>query len=115
MIKKYILSILFLLVSMSPGFSQDLTKIGSDDLKSLLNDSSDKLHIINFWATWCSPCVTELPYFEEAAQKFEGEDVEFTLVNLDFPSQVESRLVPFLEEKKITLKVLLMEELDYDK
>lgn len=115
MIKKYILAILFLLVSMSPVFSQDLTKIGSDDLKSLLNDSSDKLHIVNFWATWCSPCVTELPYFEEAAQKFEGEDVEVTLISLDFPSQVESRLVPFLEEKKITLKVLLMEELDYDK
>jgi len=114
MIKTYTF-ILFLLFPLSHSFSQDLTKIDSEDLKALLNEPSDKLHVINFWATWCSPCVTELPYFEEAADKFQANNVEFVLVSLDFPSQVDSRLIPFLEEKNITLKVLLMEELEYDK
>lgn len=95
--------------------AQDLKRIGSQDLINLLNESSDKLHVVNFWATWCGPCVTELPYFEEVAENYEGQGVEFTLVSLDFPSQVDSRLIPFLEEKNITLPVVLMEELDYDK
>lgn len=115
MTKIILFASLLLLFTPKDGISQNLEKVGSEELIALLNDPSDKLHVINFWATWCSPCVTELPYFEEAATKFKNDNAEFTLVSLDFPSQAESRLIPFLKEKNISLKVLLMEDLDYDK
>ena len=70
---------------------------------------------MNFWATWCGPCVTELPYFQEALEEFSGQNVKILLISLDFPSQIDSRLLPFLEEKNIELEVVLMNDMDYNK
>lgn len=71
------------------------------------NDCSD-LHIINFWATWCKPCVAELPYFE----KLKEDGVKVTLVSLDMPKLVESKLIPFLKERKLKSEVVLLDDPD---
>lgn len=60
--------------------------------------------LVNFWATWCKPCVAELPYFIEFAQ--ENENVELILVNLDMPSQVEKLVKPFLKRENIAQTVV---------
>jgi len=104
-----------LLVFMSSAQAQDLRKIDTDSLKEILAKESSQLTIINFWATWCSPCVTELPYFQSLASEYSDSEIEILLISLDFPSQVESTLLPFIQEKKINLEVLLMTELDYNK
>ena len=56
--------------------------------------------MINFWATWCAPCVKELPYFEEVNKEFKDKNTEVILVSLDFPSQIESKLKPYLKKIK---------------
>lgn len=84
------------------------------DLEKMLNNTENKLFIVNLWATWCAPCVKELPYFEKVAGRLKNPDVRFILVSLDFPSEVENRLMPFLKKNSITLDVDVMTDTDYN-
>ena len=71
-------------------------------LERYLNKADNKTYIVNFWATWCKPCVEELPYFEQAGKKYRDQNVEVLLVSLDFPNQVEKQLKPFIEKNKLS-------------
>ena len=53
-------------------------------IEPYLNLEGSKTYIVNFWATWCAPCVKELPHFESIQQAYK-EDVEVILISLDFP------------------------------
>jgi len=83
-----------------------------DGLEYFLNQKNDTIYVVNFWATWCVPCVKELPAFEQLAQKYKSQKVKVILVSLDMPKQAESRLLPFIERQKIKSKVLLMRDPD---
>ncbi|NIK92316.1 TlpA family protein disulfide reductase [Mangrovimonas sp. CR14] len=83
-----------------------------DGLESLLNKKDEKTYVVNFWATWCVPCVKELPHFEELNQKYKGQNVEVLLVSLDFPNQYDSKLKPFIQEKKLTSQVVALNDPD---
>ena len=72
----------------------------------------DKTLVINFWATWCMPCVKELPYFEEATAEYNGSDVEVILVSLDFPDDLEKKVIPFVEKKALQSRVVLLNDPD---
>jgi len=77
-------------------------------------ESSNKTLLVNFWATWCKPCVAELPYFEESLESTQGEKIKFTYVSLDFEKHVESKLLPFLNESKIKADVVLLSDEKYN-
>jgi thiol-disulfide isomerase/thioredoxin len=79
-----------------------------EDFEHVLNEKNDTTYVINFWATWCAPCVKELPYFEELNSIYESEPLKVVLVSLDFEKQIESRLIPFLNKKKIQSDVVLL-------
>jgi len=64
-----------------------------NELKPFLEKKDDKIYVINFWATWCAPCIKELPYFEKIKQEYAHKNVEVLLVSLDFPKQVEKKLI----------------------
>jgi len=81
-----------------------------DELEPLLYTDSNKIHIVNFWAMWCAPCIKELPIFENYAKQ--NENVEITLVSLDFPKDIETKLKPFLKKKGISLNVVLLDDPD---
>ena len=70
-----------------------------EGLKSLLKEENHEIHIINFWATWCKPCVKEMPQFIALAQKYPEADI--SLVSLDFVEELDARVIPFLEKKDI--------------
>lgn len=76
-----------------------------------LNLEGPKTYVVNFWATWCAPCVKELPYFEAIQAKY-IEDVEVILISLDFPSQYESKLKPFLYKHQLKSKVVVLDDPD---
>lgn len=84
------------------------------ELKKLLADPSDSLTVINFWATWCKPCVAELPHFQQAEAKWKGKKVRFWYISLDFAEQKKTRLDPFLQKRKMKSKVFLLDEVNYD-
>ncbi len=80
-----------------------------NQLKPLLNKSNDdKIHVVNFWATWCAPCVKELPYFEELHTT--NTNVEVILVSLDFPDKFESQLIPFVKKNNLRSQVILLDD-----
>lgn len=72
-----------------------------EDLAPIFQRQNDTVYVINFWATWCAPCVKELPYFETINQKYKEQKVKVLLVSLDFSKQLETKLKPFLEKNKL--------------
>lgn len=81
-----------------------------EGLSELLERKDDKVYVVNFWATWCKPCVEELPFFEKLNDKYAGKNVEVVLVSLDFPSRAEELLLSFVEKKNIKSDVLLLDD-----
>jgi thiol-disulfide isomerase/thioredoxin len=85
-----------------------------DDLAPVFEFQNDTTYVINFWATWCKPCVEELPYLEQIHEVYAGQAVKVILVSLDFPSQVESKLIPFMEEWKLQSDVVVLTDGKYN-
>lgn len=77
-----------------------------------LNNNNDSIYLINFWASWCVPCREELPAIEKIGESYKEKKIKILLVSLDFPSQVESRLIPFLNSNKIKSQVILLDDPD---
>jgi thiol-disulfide isomerase/thioredoxin len=76
-----------------------LNTIDEAGLKDLLKNNSDKLRLINVWATWCGPCVTEFPEFIAINRMYRRRDFEFISISADDPSKKEKAL-KFLKEQQ---------------
>lgn len=85
-----------------------------DDLSMLLNRHEGTTVVVNFWATYCSPCVEEIPYLDSLQQKYSDRQLKVILVNLDFRHQLKQRLEPFLEKYQLSSKVLVLADQDAD-
>ena len=76
---------------------QDIGIVTSfDEIKKLYTANSDTAYMVNFWATWCKPCVVELPYFNTVSKELKGKKIKFIFVCLDFINTVENKVKPFL-------------------
>ena len=80
-----------------------------EELERFLDQEKDKTLVVNFWATWCKPCIKELPYFEAAQTKY-NDDIRVILVSLDFPEKLESQLIPFVNKNAIQSQVVLLDD-----
>lgn len=83
-----------------------------DGLAPIFAQKSDTTYVINFWATWCKPCVAELPYFLELHKKYQDQKYKFIFVSLDFPKQIQKKLVPFLEKNPLPGDVIVLDDAD---
>lgn len=81
-----------------------------EQLKPLLHHQNDTLYVVNFWATWCAPCIQEVPYFEQIGQKYKDKKVKVLMVSMDFPNQLESRVIPFIEKQNMKNEVVLLDD-----
>ena len=103
---------LFTLTSL-PLQAQSVEVIKFPELENIINKPADKVKVINFWATWCRPCMKELPYFE-AAQKERAEELQVYLISLDDVEKLDSRVQPLVERKNMSSIVKLLDETDYN-
>ena len=86
-----------------------------DGLEPLINKEDGKVHVVNFWATWCAPCVKELPHFETLNKKYKDQGVEVLLVSLDFPNKYDTKLTPFIEKNKLQSEVVAFDDVDQNR
>jgi thiol-disulfide isomerase/thioredoxin len=96
------------LLSAQPAF------IKWDKMEQLLHPQSDTLYVINFWATWCKPCIEELPAFVEAEKNLKNEKVSFIYISMDFKREFNTRFSPFVEQHLKGKTVYLLDEPDYN-
>jgi len=90
----------------------DLEVYDYNGLEPFLNKKDDKTYVVNFWATWCAPCVKELPYFETLNENYKSNNLEVVLVSLDFPKQYDKRLKPFMVKHQLKSKVMALNDTD---
>lgn len=91
------------------------SKIPVYDFEALsvwLNKTNDTTYVVNFWATWCKPCIKELPAFEKLNTEYGSQKVKVLLVSLDFPEKLESQVMPFIEKQNIKAEVVLLDDAD---
>lgn len=93
-------------------YSQNVSVIKITDLEKRIRNNSDTTYIINFWATWCVPCVKELPDFDSINTVYINKKVKVILVSLDFKEDLKIKLMPFISTKKIKSEVVLLDELN---
>lgn len=103
---------LFLIFTASQGFSQKVDLLSVDRLNERLEQGRDTTYLVNFWATWCAPCIKELPHFEKLQQDKQKEKLKVLLVSVDFKSRLEKSVVPFVKKRGLKNEVFLLDETD---
>ena len=92
--------------------AQKATIVKFEAVEKILNTASDEIQVINFWATWCAPCVKELPLLEKLNTS-DDLNVKITLISLDYADKID-KVNAFITHKNIKSTVLLLDEIDYD-
>lgn len=83
------------------------------DLESYIAKADHPL-IINFWATFCVPCVKEIPYFQSTVEKYKQQGVELVLVSLDLPDYYPGRIASFAGKNAYKATIAWLNETDAD-
>jgi len=90
-------------------FGQSAEIWNKPDLQRQLQLHNDTVYVMNFWATWCKPCIEELPEFKAAQQHWQGKPVRFVYVSLDFMSKREELLLPFIHKNMAWAEVVQLD------
>src|SRR5690606_25252267 len=101
---------LVFLIFSTTAFGQRVEVIKYPALQALIESKAAEIHVINFWATWCGPCIKELPRFEQLHLK-NTTGLKVTLISMDFADQVD-RVNRFLQRRKMTTPALLLDEIN---
>ncbi|QJW89339.1 redoxin domain-containing protein [Spirosoma taeanense] len=91
---------------------QSIKIIELAQLKQVLDQPDDTLRVVNFWATWCMPCVKELPHFEAIRRAYLGRKVSVLLVSMDDRKDLNTKVIPFVRKRGIRSRVVLLDEPD---
>ncbi len=105
---------LFLIASIigvtAKSSAQNIPIINLKQLETRLSNGADTTYVVNFWATWCGPCVKELPYFEAVEEAYSKQKIRVLLITLDFSENIDSKVVPFVANKELKSDVMLLDE-----
>ena len=110
--KYFILSALILLSLNISAQQVDVVKF--PQLEKMMQSFNHEVAIFNFWATWCKPCIEEMPYLESARATYNQSDLGIYLVSVDFVEDLDTKVKKFMQRKNIKSKVLLLDETDFN-
>ena len=103
---------LVLLLCSVQSSAQSIAKWKIGELENYIKQSSKPL-IVNFWATFCKPCVEEIPYFQKLVKKYEKEGIELLLVSLDL-KDAYATIPAFAAKHKFSSKIVYLNETNAD-
>lgn len=104
-----LLTIIFIAITFAVSAQPKVVKLA--ELEKLINTPSEKIQVINFWATWCGPCIKEMPLIEKLGQ--ERSDVRITLVSMDLElDENPDKVFRFVERKDIKSDVMILDAPD---
>lgn len=106
---KYIQILLILIFTCNLSFSQQIKKVKIDDVIKMIDTATAPL-AINFWASWCHPCVEELPWFEKTIAGLKDQKVKLILVSLDFANDYPKKITNFVKKKGYKSTVVWLDE-----
>lgn len=104
--------VLITALTVSPIFlmAQDIKVIKFPELQKRILTADAPLTVFNFWATWCGPCVKEIPHFETYAS---NPNVKVVFVSMDFSDELE-KVKKFVKNQELKSEVVLLDETDYN-
>lgn len=110
---KYILTLIF------AGFAfgtqaQEIPKWKITDVSKYLAEKTSDVVIVNMWATFCKPCVAELPSFIKITEQYKKNNVKLLLVSLDLPSFYPKKIQAFATKHNFNTNIVWLEETDAD-
>jgi len=109
------LIVLVLISCFLPLFSLSQVQIVKFDfLEDVMHSPNDTTYVINFWATWCNPCVKELPYFKKLRENYLDKKVSVILLSMDFRRDAHTRVEALVAKNNIKNRVLILDEPDYN-
>lgn len=110
MIRKiFLAAIIFTAAHLSKAQKAEMIKL--EALQNEIATTGDQILVYNFWATWCAPCVKELPLFEKLTQN--NKEVKVTLVSMDIDLDPNpEKVYKFIERKKIQTRVIILDAVD---
>ena len=105
-------AVLFIFLIPSFSFSQSISGVYKIDALLKRIENKDTTYVVNFWATWCKPCVEELPAFDSLNAECRGSRVKIILVSLDFKEDLQKKVNPFLHKHQIKSNCVLLDEVN---
>lgn len=93
----------------------DVDTLNSVQLKEKISSRNGKILFVNFWATWCVPCVEEFPALIKLAENYKQKDIEFLSLSVDLVKEINSSVIPFLQKQKVNFPVYVIPEKESEK
>jgi len=105
-----ILTVILLVLGCSENQETESSAINVDPidqpkLQDLIQNRDGKILLLNVWATWCVPCREEFPDLIQLSESYKDNDVEIVGISVDYPDEVESKIIPFLKSQNINFKI----------
>jgi thiol-disulfide isomerase/thioredoxin len=95
-----------------PSYAQRIAVLKFPELQQRLARPTDTTYVVNFWATWCGPCVQEMPGFERVRTAYASKKVKLLLVSLDYASLLDKKVKPFVQKRGLKSEIILLNETD---
>ncbi|PZF73514.1 TlpA disulfide reductase family protein [Taibaiella soli] len=106
-------TIILLFVASAAVKAQSYQSTNADQLMSRVS-GKDTTYIVNFWATWCGPCVKELSVFDTLQQNFKGKPVKVLLISFDFREDYQKKLAAYVAKKKPKPEIMWFSDTNAD-
>jgi len=93
--------------------AQEVKRIKATELAKTIKESKTPL-IVNFWATFCVPCIEEMPYFQQLVQEYKSKNVSLVFVSLDLKEAYPNKVIAMAKKLNLVFPVAWLDETNAD-